>query len=223
MIDYFGKGAFKVTKRIRDLSFTRVKELADFSYLQNGSNQLTAKLLFHGALADRFDYQLLLGFANFHTEKESGIAMIYYYYLYLQKDEFDEDFRRHFMVMLSDAMNQYGLAKPKIFKEVLTLGDIFDYEGFVFNITELERHADSAIKQMGSLKNVILVSENMLGWKVGFINPNTYKDYSDYASPNVSITKEYEQWLDGYDNEIVVLDDLISNSKIIKKRRSPNA
>ena len=160
-----------------------------------GSTMLTGRLIFRGLEADRFKPEMLLEAANFYTEVSPPAAAVFYYWLYSRREGFGPEFLRYFMIMFSDAMNQYGLAKSKSEKRDLTLGDIVEYGDFEFDIEGLKAGVQAPIEQFGSIERCILIFENVLGRQVGLVAKNAAGDYSDYATATVRTTDEYRAWL----------------------------
>ncbi len=191
---------------MKDFPVERIIELAKFSYIYSGSTATTARLIFHGLYTRRLDNQLLLEAASFYTEIMPPVAMVFYHYLFTKKGTFDTKFANYFMIMFSDAMNQYNLAAHKDNKKQLTLGEIYEYESFVFDIGGLEKQAESAATEFGSQENSIYVFENLLGSLAGFVSKVTDGDYTKYATPTVATTEEYAVWSNSYPEEIRQLE-----------------
>jgi hypothetical protein len=211
-------GTRESTQTMKEMSVERVIELAGFSYMSSGSTQTTARLIFHGMNTNRFDNRLLLEAANFYTEMAPPVAMVFYYYLYTQKETFDEKFAHYFMVMFSDAMNQYGLAARKDDKIQLSLGDIYEYGSFVFDIGGLSKQAESAAAEFGSVEMSIYVFENLLGTIAGFVPKAEAGDHKKYATATVTTTEEYSVWANSYPEEIKQLEKAYAEmEKKIKK------
>jgi len=200
-------------RKISDFSLNEINEYINFSYMFYGSNLTTAQLLFRGASFNRFDNEVLLGYANFFTENSPPLAMVFYYYLYKKLGTYNPIFKDSFMLMFSDAMNQYGWATNKKGKQQLTIGDIYEYDNFIFDIGKLKEKVQDAIIEFGSLENAIIYIQNILANRASFIEDKKSTDYSDYLKSEVVTTEKYQNWLNTYPEEIRKLDELIKEAK----------
>lgn len=194
-------------KSISELSLEEITELVDLSYMFYGSNLTTVMLLFRAASMDRFNNKVLLGYANFFTEEAPPLAIIFYYYLYNKKESFNPEFNKSFMIMFSSAMNQYGWATHKQGKKQLTLGDIYDYSNFDFDIGKLKENVQKTTTDFGSIENAILYIQNLLANRAGLIEDSTDQNHSDLFKVEVTTTSMYQNWLKTYPEEIKKLDE----------------
>jgi hypothetical protein len=194
LFDAFGQD----TPKMSDFTIDDLVSMSSTSYLLNGSTYLTAGLLFQGFQLDKTNIRLIATMADFFTESEPRVAAVVYYYLYSNIGKFDEKSRNTFMIMFSDAMYQFGLSKHKSKKGKLKLGDLMNYNDFIFDIDGLKQHSDLFIAGFGSIEEFIYTIENTLGVNCGFVEKSNSKDINRYLPGNILLTSEYSNWLNSY-------------------------
>jgi hypothetical protein len=194
--------------RMMDFNHEDLVSLAQGSYALYGSNLITARIICQGLQRDNWDPWFILSMADFFFEDQKEVAAVLYLYLYQKKQAFDMKLHNSFMIMFSDAMYQYGLSKHKTKEAPLTVGDIYNYSDFEFNIGALEQHAAAMTKEFGSIDNFVLIIESSLGMSCGFVEKMQSKNIADYFPDKVHWTKEFDSWLEGYPQEVKRIQEI---------------
>jgi hypothetical protein len=195
--------AFSQTLRImKDFSQEELVALSMKSYMAYGSNITTARIIYQGLRQNKYDPGMILSMADFFSETRAEAAAVIYYYLYNKRQDFDSELLRRFMIMFSDAMYQYGLSKHKTKEGPLTLGDIYNYEDFDFDMDSLSQNADRFIPEFGSVENFVFIMQSMVGMICGFVQKVDSKTITDYLPENIRLTTDYEKWLNSFPKKI---------------------
>lgn len=197
-------------KKIKDLTLEEIVELSKKSYLLYGHSFITGGLLFHGFQKENNNINLIASMADFFTESNPDAASVIYYYLFERKDDFKEDDYRKFMVMFTDAMYQYGLAKHNFKTEEITIGDLSDYSSFQIDFEKLTDHVIHAIAGFSTIENFILVLESSLGIICSFLEKKDTQNMLDLLPAEMIKTDDYYKWIETSPKEIKKLQRIIS-------------
>jgi len=198
--------------KIKDFSHDVIAALCNNACIYYGYSIITGQLLFHGLYNDRHNDVLLLELANFYTEKDPAKAVLIYYYLYNRRNVFEKNFYNNFMTMFTNAMNQYGLITNKDKNQKSAMGDLAEYDKFIFDIQILANHAEKFGREYGSIENAILIVQNLLGFQAGFVEAFKDNNLNEYASENIKTTAQYSEWLDSYPEELIKLFEFMNKN-----------
>lgn len=151
--------------------------------------------------------------ADLNTEKDPNVAAVFYFYIYKHLNELDNEERKRFMVIFSDAMYQFNLSKHKDKENPLRMKDIMEYDSFKFDIEGLEKHVNGMIKDFKTIENFIEIMVSSIGMGIGFLERKDDKDVLSYLKDNMKTTVEYNTWVNSWPSEMSRITKIIQSKK----------
>jgi len=200
-------------KKMKDYSMDDLCRLAADSYLINGSTYVTARIIYTGLRQEPLYLNMLRNVADFFTEKNNEVAAVFYYYIYQNIAQLSEADKDHFMIMFSDAMYQFGLSKTKNGSKTTTLGDIYDYSKFDFDIDGLKKHTEQMIDEFDSIEDFIKIIGSTIGIISDFVEKPKSKDLLQLMPENVTLKNSYTKWMGEMPGEIITLEEKIAEMR----------
>lgn len=191
--------------QLSNISDNKLLDYCRNSYRLYGSNITTARLIIQGLERKHNDLGFLSILADFYTEKINEVAAVVYYFIYINREQLMLDDYDYFMRMFSDAMFQFGLSKMKI-NGAPTLGNIFDYTKWNFDIESLKLHSNNLSDDYGSIELFIDAVIGKLGQLCGFYKKYTGANPKEEIPRNLEKSDEYFKWLKSFPDEISKLD-----------------
>lgn len=205
----FGQGK----KTMKEYSLDELSRLAAASYLINGSTSVTARIIFTGLRKDPLNLNMLRNVADFFTENNNDVAAVVYYYIYTNIDKLGKEDKDHFMIMFSDAMYQFGLSKTKSGIKPTTLGEIYDYSNFDFDIEGLKKHTEMMISDFDSIEDFIKIIGSTIGIISDFVEKPKSEDLTQMMPENVALKGIFSKWLGEKPSEIIKLEKKLAGMK----------